>query len=97
MELLDTIANPFKGLCRSLDEQQAFGGSLDFSLPTIERLDLGHDIDAGGQAQLHEFLRDLAGLFVRTGSGKNDAGAGLFHWHLRLAVYQLQEASDNQV
>src|SRR5262249_40916292 len=71
------------------------GGSLHLFLPAIERLDLGYDIDASGQAQLHEFLRNLAGLFGRTCGGKNDTGAGLFHWHLRVAVYQLQRASNN--
>src|SRR5262245_9597777 len=95
MELLDSIANSFKGLCRGFDQQQPFGGSLQLSLPAVERLDLGHDIDAGGQAQLDEFLRDLARLFGRTCSGKNNAGAGLFHWHLRVAVYQLKEASND--
>lgn len=59
-----------------LDEQQDFGGALYRSLPAIDGLDAGHEIDACGQMLLDEEMREALGLLARAGGGENDAEIG---------------------
>ena len=48
--------------CARLDEHQGFGGGFDRSLPSIDRMDIVNDIDAGCELLGDKSGRDATGL-----------------------------------
>jgi hypothetical protein len=51
-----------KKVCARLDEHQGFGGGFDRSLPSIDRMDIVNDIDAGCELLGDESGRDATGF-----------------------------------
>ncbi len=59
VQLADGVAHARKRCRGGLDDQQVLGRALHRALPAIDGLDRPHDVDARGQAALHQRLRDL--------------------------------------
>ena len=59
-----------------LNEEQSFGGGLDFALPAIDGGEAGDDADAGGEPLVDESAGDALSFFAGAGSGQDQASFG---------------------
>ena len=73
-----------KKLCARLDEHQGFGGGFDRAVPSIDRMDIVNDIDAGCELLGDESGRDAMGFLWRTGrrKGYDEVGVGVLSHNL---------------
>jgi hypothetical protein len=73
VEFTYRVTHGGKFVCPGFDEQQPFLGGLDFTFPTINRLDLGKDIHAGRESSFDQKVRDLVGFLFRSGRAEDDS------------------------
>ncbi len=78
-----------------LNEEQSFGGGLDFALPAINRGEAGDDVDAGGKALVDKGAGDALSFFAGAGSGQDQASfdGGYNHRCIRERTDQALAAS----
>src|SRR5260370_26259657 len=62
VELAQAQFDRGKKVCARLDEHQGFGCGFHRSLPSIDRMDIGNDIDAGCELLGDESGRDATGF-----------------------------------
>ena len=70
MEFFDTPPYSFKALLPACDDEERFGLIPDFSLPPIDRANMGDDVYAGRQAFLYQCLGDSAPLLLGSSGDK---------------------------
>jgi hypothetical protein len=89
----DRLAYLAKGRGSCLDDQKPFASFFHLALPAVDGCDLGDDIDAGGQAALHQNVRDPVSFFRGAGGGEDDS----FVSHMESAFNnrQMNWASDS--
>ena len=73
VEFNNRVAQGGKFVGPGFDEQQPFMGGLYFTFPTIKRLDLRNDINAGRQSAFDQNVRDLVGFLFRAGRAEDDS------------------------
>src|ERR1039458_5424872 len=94
VEFRNCVADLNEGRGGCLDHQKPFPSFVHVALPSVDRRNLGHDVDAGGETALDEMAGDFVRFFFRPGGGEDDSFVG----HIKSALScQLSAFSQNPI
>ena len=84
MEIAQAQFDRGKKVCTRLNEHQGFSSGFGCALPSIDRMDIVNDIDAGCELLGDESGRDATGFLWRTGrrKGYDEVGVGVVSHNL---------------